>query len=188
VNKYPFHSLQYSAFRYMNDFGVSSANYFQEMYTDIYPKETGICLIPNRVELKPNRLLECKVLHILIFVDSAGTTHVTLYNKREDYNFFVNRFPDIDSNVCRSQSISAFYGETLRLFRINTHSKGFFKNLFNTAAYLIRFKRYPAEELHAAFSRFLYTQVFNPRLMGIEKDLELIFKFKLDKKLETKGT
>jgi hypothetical protein len=49
VDKYPFHSLQYSIFRYMDDFGVTNAGYFQEMYKDIYPHETGIKLVPNRV-------------------------------------------------------------------------------------------------------------------------------------------
>lgn len=56
-----------------------------------------------------------------------GTVHVTLYDKREDYDFFVNRFPDIASHACKIQSISSFYGEIVRLFRLNTHMEGFFE-------------------------------------------------------------
>jgi hypothetical protein len=123
-------------------------------------------------------------LDILVFVNSAGVIHVTLYDKREDYQFFVNRFPDINSNVCRSQSIASFYGEIVRLFRINTHPDGFFDNTSEVAAYLIKHKGYPEDELLAVFSRFLNTQVFNPRLMGTKKDLLTIFQYKLDKKLD----
>lgn len=184
VDKYPFHSLQYSIFRYMDDFGVMSADYFEEMYRDIYPHDTGIRLVPNRVKRKEGRLLECKILDILVFVDTAGVTHVTLYDKCEDYSFFVNRFPDINSNVCRSQSIASFYGEIVRLFRINTHLDGFFENVSEVTAYLIKQKGYPENELLAVFSRFLNTQVFSPRLMGTKKDLLTIFQYKVDKKLD----
>lgn len=113
----------------MDDFGIANAPYFQDMYRDIYPYETGIRLVPNIVDLRPDRLVDCKLLDALIFVDLEGVVHVTLYDKREDYHFFVNRFPDIDSNVSRIQSISTFYGEIVRLFRINTHSESFFENV-----------------------------------------------------------
>jgi hypothetical protein len=183
VDKYPFHSLQYCISRYMDDFGVANADYFQQMYGDIYPEETGIRLVPNKVEQKPGHLVECKLLNTLIFVDTEGVVHVTLYDKREDYSFFVNRFPDIDSNACKFQSISSFNGEIVRLFRLDTHSNGFIKNVTDVASYLIKHKRYPEEELISAFSRFLNTQVFNPRLMGAKKYLMTIFQYKLDRKL-----
>jgi hypothetical protein len=89
VDKYPFHSLQYCISRYMDDFGITNADYFQEMYRDIYPAETGITLIPNKVKLKPGRLVECKLLDTFIFVEQDGQVHVTLYDKRDDYKFFV---------------------------------------------------------------------------------------------------
>jgi hypothetical protein len=167
----------------MDNFGVANANYFQEMYKDIYPEETGIKLVPNKVNPKHGRLVECKLLDTLIFVDAEGIVHVTLFDKREDYNFFVNRFPDINSNACKFQSISFFYGEIVRLFRLNTHSTGFFVNITEVALYLIAHKQYPEEELINAFSRFLDTRVLNPRLMGTKKDLMTIFKYKLDRKL-----
>jgi hypothetical protein len=164
----------------MDDFGTVNAPVFKDMYKDVYPEGTGLRLVPNRVNFKPGRLLGCKVLDILVFVDLAGTVHVTLHDKREDYDFYVNRFPDIDSNVCSSQSISSFYREIVRLFRINTHTEGFFENVSDLAAYMIRYKRYPEDELFAAFSRFLDTQVFNPRLMGTKKNLQTIYKYKVD--------
>jgi hypothetical protein len=179
VDKYPFHSLQYRVFRY----GVTNAEYFQEMYKDIYPYETGIRIVPNKVQVKPGRLLKCKILDILVFVDSAGKTRITLYDKRDDNSFFVNRFPDIHSNVCRAQLISFFYGEIVRLFRINTPREGFFENTSEVATYLVKYKNYPEEELCLTFSRFLDTQVFNQRLMGTKKDLETIFKYHLTRKL-----
>jgi hypothetical protein len=184
VDKYPFHSLQYCISRYMDDFGIINADYFQDMYRDIYPEETGIRLIPNKVRLKQGRLVECKLLDTLIFVDSDGVVHVTLYDKREDYEFFANRFPDIDSNACRFQSISSFYGEIVRLFRLSTHREGFFENVSEVAAYSVKYKRYPENELPAAFSRFLDTQVFGyPRLMGVKQNLITMFRYKLDRKL-----
>jgi hypothetical protein len=122
-------------------------------------------------------------LDTLIFVDQEGRVHVTLYDKREDYNFFVDRFLDIESNACKFQSISSFYVEVVRLFRLITHSTGFFENTSQVAAFLVRHKKYLKEELLSAFSRLLDTQVFNPRLMGAKKDLMTKFKFKMDQKL-----
>jgi hypothetical protein len=113
----------------MDDFGIANAPYFQTMYRDIYPEKTGIRLLPNKVHHRADRLVDCKLLDSLIFVDTEGIVHVTLYDKREDYCFFVNRFPDIDSDNSRAQSISTFYGEIVRLFRLNTHSEGFFANV-----------------------------------------------------------
>jgi hypothetical protein len=86
VDKYPFHSLQYSIFRYMDDFDVTNADYFQEMFKDIYPHETGIRLVPNRVKLKEGRLLECKILDILVFVNLQVpyTSHYTTNEKTTD--------------------------------------------------------------------------------------------------------
>jgi hypothetical protein len=109
VERFPWHSLQYAISRFMDDFGVANAPYFKHMYQDIYPPETGIRLIPNQVVPKPGRLVECKLVDTPIFVDEQGVVHVTLYDKRDDYNSSVNKFPDIDSNVSRGQSISTFY-------------------------------------------------------------------------------
>jgi hypothetical protein len=117
----------------MDDFGVANADYFQQMYRDIYSEETGIRLVSNKGEPKPGRLVECKLLEMLIFLDSEGVVHVTLYDKREDYNFFINRLPNIDLNACKFQSISSFYGEIVRLFHLNTHSNGFFENITDVA-------------------------------------------------------
>jgi hypothetical protein len=69
VEKYPFHSLQYCILRYMDNFGIANAEYFQDMYRDIYPEETGITLVRNKVTLKPGRLVECKLLDTFIFVE-----------------------------------------------------------------------------------------------------------------------
>lgn len=184
VEKFPFHRLQYAISRLMEDFGVANAPYFQLMYSDIYPKETGIRLVPNKVDPSPDKLAECELLDTLIFVDLEGVVHVTLYDKRSDYRFHVNRFPDIDSNVSRAQSISTFYGEIVRLFRLNTHSLGFFNNIGHVAVYLVVHKRYPPRELRSAFSRFLGTQNGNPRLFGHQKNLELLYDFHLQKHIE----
>jgi hypothetical protein len=136
----------------MDDFGVANADYFQDMYQDMYPTKTGIRLVPNKVNPKQGRLIECKLLDTLIFVDQDGVVHVTLYDKRDNHKFFVNRFPDIASNACKFQSISSFYGEIVKPFRLNTHSAGLFKNVSSVAAYLIMFKKNPEEELLSAFS------------------------------------
>lgn len=179
VEKFPYHSLQYAISRFMDDFGAANAAYFQEMYTAIYPPETGIRLVPNLVNPKAGRVLECRLLDLLIYTEQDGKTHITLFDKRADFDYFVNRFPDIDSNVSRAQTISTFYGEIVRLFRINAHQEGFFQNVAEVASYLIVQKRYPQQELCRAFSRFLDTQKGNPRLLGMKADLETIFAFKL---------
>jgi hypothetical protein len=141
VENYPFHRLQFAISCFMDNFGIANAPYFRNMYRDIYPEQTGIRLVPNQVVPQPEHLVECKLLDALAFVDLEGKVHTTLYDKRDDYKFFVNRFPDIDLNVSRAQSISTFYGELVRLFRLNSHPKGFFSNVGHVAAYLIYHKR-----------------------------------------------
>jgi hypothetical protein len=168
----------------MDDFGIANALYFQNMYRDIYPELTGIRLLSNQVVPQPEHLVECKLLDALIFVDLEGKVYTTLYDKRDDYKFFVNRFPDIDSNVSKTQSVSTFYGELVQLFRLNSHSKGFFSNVGHVAAYLIYYKRYPQHELKNAFSRFVKTQKGNPRLPGSVRDHEMMFTYYLTLSLE----
>lgn len=104
---------------YMDDFGIVDAPYFQDIHQKIYPAETNIKLVPNKVKLRPDRLVDGKLLDATIFVDLRGVVHVTLDDKREDGHFHVNRFSDIDLNVSRTQSISPFFGETVRLFWLN---------------------------------------------------------------------
>jgi hypothetical protein len=116
VEEYPFHRLQYAISPYMDDFGIANAPYFQDMYWDIYLAETGIRLVPNRVKLKENRLVDCELLDATIFVDLQEVVHVTLYDKREDNHFHVSRFSDIDSNVSGIQSISTFLWRSCQTF------------------------------------------------------------------------
>jgi hypothetical protein len=77
----------------MDDFGVANADYFQQMYRDIYPEETGIRLVSNRVKLKPGRLVESKLLDTLIFVDLEGVVHVTLYDKCQSAHSILQLVP-----------------------------------------------------------------------------------------------
>jgi hypothetical protein len=84
MERFPFHRLQFAISRYMDDFGVANASYFQNMFRDIYPEETGSRLIPNLVIPRPDRLVECKLLDAHIFVDLQAQVHVTLYEKRDD--------------------------------------------------------------------------------------------------------
>ena len=100
--------------------------------TGIYPEETGITLIPNRLTFSRDHVLECNLLDTHTFVDSQGQTHVTL--------------------------VLDFLRRSCPTFRINTHSQGFLQNVADMAAYLIVKKRYPQTPIVRAFSRFLDTQ------------------------------
>lgn len=95
----------------MDDFDVVNAAYFMDLYRTIYPLESAITLVQNQVNLTPGHLLECKFLDLFIYKDIQNKIHITLHDKRLEYSFFVQRFPDSDSAVSRQQSHDSFYGE-----------------------------------------------------------------------------
>lgn len=117
VEKFPFHTLQYNIFRYCDDFEVANAPYFKEMYRDIYPASSVIVLIPNEINPREGFKVESHFLDTLTCVTHGNEVHiVTLFDKRSSYDFFVNRFPDVDSTASETQSHSVFYGELVRIF------------------------------------------------------------------------
>lgn len=166
VEQQPWHSLQWNVFRFCDDFQLTNVPYFLGMYRDIYPETSGIVLIPNDVTLQDGRIAESNFLDTVTFVTENGEVHITLYDKRASYAFSVNRFPDINTNASRSQSHSVFYGELVRMFRINTHIEGFVRNAADTASYLIHQKGYDRDELFRLFRRFVASQkvINNPRM------------------------
>jgi hypothetical protein len=69
VETHPEHPIQHCIFRYMDDFDVNNAPYFMQMYQENNPPESGIGLIPNRVALPLDHLLECRFLDIFTYKD-----------------------------------------------------------------------------------------------------------------------
>jgi hypothetical protein len=116
----------------MDDFDVANAPYFMQMYQKIYPEGSGIKLLPNQVTLTNGNLFECRFLDTLTYKDSQGQIHITLHDKHFQYAIFVNIFPDYDIAASRIQSHNTFYGELVRIFRINTDRKGFLRNTAQT--------------------------------------------------------
>lgn len=177
VEENPFHSLQFNIFRFCDDFNIANTPYFVHMYRDIYPESSGIVLIINITVPRQGRLFECHFLDTLTYKTADGELHITLFDKRSSYNFEINRFPDVFSNVSRIQSHSVYFGELVRMFRINTHVTGFLQNSAETAAYLIVKKHYSRTTLTKYFVRFIRSQlsISNPRLPGTENSLKQSF-------------
>jgi hypothetical protein len=154
VEKHPFHSIQNNIFRYCDNFQVANVPYFMIMYRDIYPESSGITLIPKVIP-KARRKIESHFLDTLTYVTHAGEVFITLYDKRSSYSFKVNRFPDVATNASRIQSHSVFYGELVRMFRIDTHVTGLLQNSAKIAANLIARKNYCRDKLTNLFIRFI---------------------------------
>lgn len=55
--------------------------YFQDIYREVCPPETSVRMVPNQIIPKPGDLVECKLLDLLIYVDSKRIVHVTLMLK-----------------------------------------------------------------------------------------------------------
>jgi hypothetical protein len=127
VVRFPYHSLQHNIFKYCDDFQVINSPFFLLKYRDIYPVSSGISLINNEVQPSPGRKAESHFLDTLTYVTENDEVHITLYDKRSSYSFDINRFPDVESNASRIQSHSVFFGELVRMFRINTLQDGFLR-------------------------------------------------------------
>jgi hypothetical protein len=84
------------------------------------------------------------------------------------------------------QAHSVFFGEHVRMFRINTHERGFLQNSAEAAAYLIVRKRYSQDILTRFFLRFVRSQIEigNPRLLSNESNLKKTFHTFLNASIE----
>ena len=71
---------------------------------------------------------KCNYLDMSISIYS-GKFKVTLYDKRNDYDFNVISYPYLDGNIPNNLSYGVFVSQLVRFAKINTTIEGFYNNL-----------------------------------------------------------
>lgn len=100
-----------SCFRYIDDLlAFNNYNLINKYKHDIYPKE----LILNK---ENKHKLKCTFLDIEIRIVNDGVK-TKLYDKRNDFNFPINCFPDLSSNIHGKRTHGVLISQLLRYSRV----------------------------------------------------------------------
>ena len=153
--------------RYLDDILNLDNPFFESMFSSIYPKE-----------LKLNRANSCDTSAAFLDLDLSienGIISSKIYDKRDDFNFNIVNFPQLDGDVPKATSYGVYISQLIRFARACTSVNDFNKrNLLITEKLLKQGYRY--HKLRKTFTKFYF------------RNLNLINKYKCNlKALLTQG-
>ena len=104
-------ALQFNkTFRYIDDLLCVNNDNFNKHINEIYPSEL---ILKNNTNTTPS---ETSYLDTTINIgEGNGTVRISVYDKREDFNFKNVNFPYLDSNIPRNPESGIFKATTTRL-------------------------------------------------------------------------
>ena len=130
---------------YLGDILNIANNYFDCMVNCIYPSELQL----NKANVSD---AEASFLDLHLSI-SDGFVKTNTYDKRDDFDFDIVKFPFLDGDVPRSTSYGVYISQFIRFARVPSHVDGFnTRNNVLTAKLLRQGYRY--QKLHKAFSKF----------------------------------
>lgn len=152
------HPLSHSlgrTFRYIDDLlHVSSrADKFVEATSDMYHSSLTL-------ERTNRDAGDTAFLDLLIRPQQDGTLNLSLYNKTDDYNFEVIRYPHRDSCIPRRIGLNTLHGEILRIYRNCSRYSEFQERV---RALLVHFTRIGYTKLEIS-EQFMRTVSKNPNV------------------------
>jgi len=110
-------------FRYIDDlFSVINDN-FGNSIREVYPSE---------LELKDTTLSSTEVCYLdakIVQGDSSAPFHISVYDKREDFEFRIANFPFMDSNIPATPVYGVYISQLARYARICTAKADFMHRL-----------------------------------------------------------
>ena len=120
-------------------------NFFDSMVNRIYPSELKL----NKANVSD---AEASFLDLHLSI-SDGFVKTKIYDKRDDFDFDIVKFPFLDGDVPRSASYGVYISQLIRFARVSSHVDDFnARNKVLTAKLLRQGYRY--HKLHKAFSKF----------------------------------
>ena len=105
-----------STFRYLDDFLNIDNPYFEGMVNQIYPPKLQLNKAQNHRNRSP--LFGLKSISN-VFVSSK------IYDKRDDFNFDIVNFPDLDGDVPRRASYGIYISQLISFARVCNHVADF---------------------------------------------------------------
>ena len=128
--------------QYLDDLLNIDNNFFDSMVNRIYPSE---------LQLNKANVSDAKVsfldLHLSI---SDGFVKTKIYDKRDDFDFDIVKFPFLDGDVPRSASYGVYISQLIRFARVSSHVDD-----YNTRNKVLTARQgYRYHTLRKAFSKF----------------------------------
>ena len=134
-----------STSRYLDDLLNINNNFFDSMANRIYPSELQL----NKANVSD---AEASVLDLHLSI-SDGFVKTKIYDKRDDFSFYIVNFPFLDGDVPRSASYGVYISQLIRFARVSSHVDDFnTRNTVLTAKLLRQGYRY--HKLRKAFLKF----------------------------------
>ena len=106
-----------STCRYLDDLLNIDNNFFDSMVNRIYPSELQL----NKANVSYTEA-SFLVLHLSISDDFVQTK---IYDKRDDFDFDIVKFPFLDGDVPRSTSYGLYISQLIRFARVSSHVDDF---------------------------------------------------------------
>ena len=113
-------ALQFNkTFRYIDDLLCVNNDNFNKHINEIYPSE----LILKNTTTTPS---ETSYLDTTLNIgEGNGTVRISVYDKREDFNFKIVNFPYLDSNIPRNPAYGVYISQLVRYARICSRKDDF---------------------------------------------------------------
>ena len=106
-------------FRYIDDLLCVNNGNFNKHINEIYPSE----LILKNTTTTPS---EISYLDTTLNIgEGNGTVRISIYDKREDFNFKIVNFPYLDSNIPRNPAYGVYISQLVRYARICSRKDDF---------------------------------------------------------------
>ena len=148
-------------FRYQDDLIVfNDNNYFEQHWRDIYP--------PEMLLEKTNINNTCTYLDLAIAFEQGNATYRS-YDKRNDFNFNIINYPDLNSNIPRNPSYGVFISQLVRFCDVNNQCDNFLTDIKLLAHKFLK-QNFDATTLKAKFRNFYCNNIW--RLSKFGSDIQ----------------
>ena len=142
--------------RYIDDLCNANFPNFSEHLPNIYPPELTI-------NLSSNSSTNVNFLDLNMKIDDNSNLDISIYDKRDDFNFDIVNFPYMDSCIPRKPALGIFLSQLIRYARICTHFDDFSQRAMKLS------RRLQNQGYRAAELRKLIVRFYNERGPIIEK-------------------
>ena len=141
-------AIQFSnTFRYIDDlFSINNVD-FGNYISAIYPPE---------LQLTDTSSSSTEVCYLHTHIKTGDTTtpfRISIYDKRDDFTFWIVNFPHMDSNISANPAYGIYISQLVRYARICT-SKGDFMNRLRGLSLRLRQQGFLTNLLQRTFTKF----------------------------------
>ena len=133
-------------YRYIDDVLSINNPEFENYLGQMYPAELEIKDTSESTTFASN-------LDLLLSIGRDGQLHTSIYDKRDDFNFYITNFPFLSSNIPSSPAYGVFISQLIRYSRACSSYECFILRARRLSSKLLK-QGYLAERLKSSFRKF----------------------------------